>query len=161
MVTDLHEISNVAGLDSLKFMLETTKDLMLSVYFMLPACVPATSLDESAAVLSAEKLRPYYASPRGLGLADMMNSYGTVHYDPEILRKICDCTEAGKIVDGYAPLLDGENLNAYIAAGVRSDHECSNVEEAMDYIIRKAIGARISPAVAIKMATLIPAVISA
>ncbi len=210
VVTDPHEISNVAGLDGLEFMLETTKDLTLSVYFMLPSCVPATSLDESGAVLDAEKLRPYYANPRVLGLAEMMNSYGTVRCDPEILRKICDCTEAGKIVDGHAPLLGGKELNAYIAAGVRSDHECSNIEEAMeklrrgqyimvregtaaknmnallplfqepycnrcmlvtddrhpgdlirtghiDYIIRKAIGAGISPAVAIKMATLIPA----
>ena len=68
IITDPHEISNVAGLDGLEFMLETTKDLTLSVYFMLPSCVPATDLDESGAVLDAEQLRPYYCHPRVLGL---------------------------------------------------------------------------------------------
>ena len=78
VVTDPHEISNVAGLEGLDFMLETTKNLTLSVYFMLPSCVPATDLDESGAVLNAEQLRPYYGDPRVLGLAELMNAYGTV-----------------------------------------------------------------------------------
>ena len=104
VVTDPHEISNVAGLEGLDFMLETTKNLTLSVYFMLPSCVPATDLDESGAVLNAEQLRPYYGDPRVLGLAELMNAYGTVRCDPKILQKIRDCTEAGKIVDGHAPL---------------------------------------------------------
>lgn len=210
VITDPHEISNVAGTDGLDFMLETTKDLTLSVYFMLPSCVPATDLDESGAVLDAEQLRPYYRYPRVLGLAEMMNSYGTVRGDAKILQKICDCTNAGKIVDGHAPFLSGKDLNAYIIAGVLSDHECSTMEEAMEklrrgqYImiregtaaknmaallplfrepycnrcmlvtddkhpgdllrgghidanIRKAIAAGVDPAIAVKMATLIPA----
>lgn len=210
VITDPHEISNVAGTDGLDFMLETTKDLTLSVYFMLPSCVPATDLDESGAVLDAEQLRPYYRCPRVLGLAEMMNSYGTVRGDAKILQKICDCTNAGKIVDGHAPFLSGKDLNAYIIAGVLSDHECSTMEEAMEklrrgqYImiregtaaknmaallplfrepycnrcmlvtddkhpgdllrgghidanIRKAIAAGVDPAIAVKMATLIPA----
>lgn len=136
VVTDPHEISNVAGLEGLDFMLETTKNLTLSVYFMLPSCVPATDLDESGAVLNAEQLRPYYGSPRVLGLAELMNAYGTVRCDPKILQKIRDCTEAGKIVDGHAPLLSDKDLNAYIAAGVQSDHECSNIEEAMEKLRR-------------------------
>mgnify|MGYP002729293427 CR=1 FL=1 len=94
VVTDPHEISNVAGLEGLDFMLETTKNLTLSVYFMLPSCVPATDLDESGAVLNAEQLRPYYGDPRVLGLAELMNAYGTVRCDPKILQKIRDCTEA-------------------------------------------------------------------
>lgn len=210
IITDPHEISNVAGLDGLEFMLETTKDLTLSVYFMLPSCVPATDLDESGAVLDAEQLRPYYRHPRVLGLAELMNAYGTVRCDPKVLQKICDCTKAGKIVDGHAPLLHDKDLNAYIVAGVQSDHECSNIEEAMDklrrgqyimiregtaaknmdalmplfqepycnrcmlvtddkhpsdllrsghidYNIRKAIQAGAAPAIAVKMATLVPA----
>lgn len=210
VITDPHEISNVAGTDGLDFMLETTKDLTLSVYFMLPSCVPATDLDESGAVLDAEQLRPYYRYPRVLGLAEMMNSYGTVRGDAKILQKICDCTNAGKIVDGHAPFLSDKDLNAYIIAGVLSDHECSTMEEAMEklrrgqYImiregtaaknmaallplfrepycnrcmlvtddkhpgdllrgghidanIRKAIAAGVDPAIAVKMATLIPA----
>lgn len=210
VITDPHEISNVAGTDGLDFMLETMKDLTLSVYFMLPSCVPATDLDESGAVLDAEQLRPYYRYPRILGLAEMMNSYGTVRGDAKILQKICDCTNAGKIVDGHAPFLSGKDLNAYIIAGVLSDHECSTMEEGMEklrrgqYImiregtaaknmaallplfrepycnrcmlvtddkhpgdllrgghidanIRKAIAAGVDPAIAVKMATLIPA----
>lgn len=210
VITDPHEISNVAGTDGLDFMLETTKDLTLSVYFMLPSCVPATDLDESGAVLDAEQLRPYYRYPSVLGLAEMMNFYGTVRGDAKILQKICDCTNAGKIVDGHAPFLSGKDLNAYIIAGVLSDHECSTMEEAMEklrrgqYImiregtaaknmaallplfrepycnrcmlvtddkhpgdllrgghidanIRKAIAAGVDPAIAVKMATLIPA----
>ena len=78
VVTDPHEISNVAGLEGLDFMLETTKNLTFSVYFMLPSCVPATDLDESGAVLNAEQLRPYYGAPRVLGLAEQLNAYGTV-----------------------------------------------------------------------------------
>ena len=136
IITDPHEISNVAGLDGLEFMLETTKDLTLSVYFMLPSCVPATDLDESGAVLDAEQLRPYYRHPRVLGLAELMNAYGTVRCNPKVLQKICDCTKAGKIVDGHAPLLHDKDLNAYIVAGVQSDHECSNIEEAMDKLRR-------------------------
>ena len=136
VITDPHEISNVAGTDGLDFMLETTKDLTLSVYFMLPSCVPATDLDESGAVLDAEQLRPYYRYPRVLGLAEMMNSYGTVRGDAKILQKICDCTNAGKIVDGHAPFLSGKDLNAYIIAGVLSDHECSTMEEAMEKLRR-------------------------
>lgn len=136
VVTDPHEISNVAGLEGLDFMLETTKNLTLSVYFMLPSCVPATDLDESGAVLNAEQLRPHYGDPRVLGLAELMNAYGTVRCDPKILQKIRDCTEAGKIVDGHAPLLSDKDLNAYIAAGVQSDHECSNIEEAMEKLRR-------------------------
>ena len=136
IITDPHEISNVAGLDGLEFMLETTKDLTFSVYFMLPSCVPTTDLDESGAVLDAEQLRPYYRHPRVLGLAELMNAYGTVRCDPKVLQKICDCTKAGKIVDGHAPLLHDKDLNAYIVAGVQSDHECSNIEEAMDKLRR-------------------------
>ena len=136
VVTDPHEISNVAGTAGLDFMLETTKDLALSVYFMLPSCVPATGLDESGAVLEAEQLRPYYQQPRVLGLAELMNSYGTVRADEKILQKIRDCTAAGKKIDGHAPFLSGEELNAYIAAGVQSDHECSDIHEAMEKLRR-------------------------
>ena len=136
VVTDPHEISNVAGTAGLDFMLETTKDLALSVYFMLPSCVPATGLDESGAVLEAEQLRPYYQQPRVLGLAELMNSYGTVRADEKILQKICDCTAAGKRIDGHAPFLSGEELNAYVVAGVQSDHECSELHEAMEKLRR-------------------------
>lgn len=136
VITDPHEISNVAGTDGLDFMLETTRELALSVYFMLPSCVPATALDESGAVLDADTLRPYYQNPRVLGLAELMNSYGTVRGEDSILQKVHDCTAAGKRVDGHAPFLSGKELNAYIAAGVLSDHECSTLPEAMEKLRR-------------------------
>lgn len=136
VVTDPHEISNVAGTVGLNFMLETTRNLKLSVYFMLPSCVPSTALDESGAVLDAKELVPYYRSERVLGLAELMNSYGTVNGDAEILQKLCDCTAAGKNIDGHAPFLSGKELNAYITAGVRSDHECSDIHEAMEKLRR-------------------------
>ena len=136
VITDPHEISNVAGTVGLNFMLETTRNLKLSVYFMLPSCVPSTALDESGAVLDAKELVPYYRSERVLGLAELMNSYGTVNGDAEILQKICDCTAAGKNIDGHAPFLSGKELNAYITAGVRSDHECSDIHEAMEKLRR-------------------------
>ena len=136
VVTDPHEISNVAGTAGLEFMMETTKDLDLSVYFMLPSCVPAADLDESGAVLEAEDLAPYYASPRVLGLAELMNVFGTVHGDEKILKKIEDCAAARKPMDGHAPFLSGKDLNAYVTAGVHSDHECSALEEAMEKLRR-------------------------
>jgi len=136
VVTDPHEISNVAGTAGLEFMMETTKDLDLSVYFMLPSCVPAADLDESGAVLEAEDLAPYYASPRVLGLAELMNVFGTVHGDEKILKKIEDCAAARKPMDGHAPFLSGKDLNAYVTAGVQSDHECSALEEAMEKLRR-------------------------
>lgn len=136
VITDPHEISNVAGTAGLDFMLETTKDLDLSVYFMLPSCVPAADLDESGAVLEAEDLAPYYRSPRVLGLAELMNAYGTVRGEEKILKKVADCAAACKPMDGHAPFLSGKELNAYITAGVRSDHECSVLEEAMEKLRR-------------------------
>ena len=136
VVTDPHEIANVCGVKGIDYMLQATQGLPLDVHFMLPSCVPATGLDESGAVLEAEQLRPYYQQPRVLGLAELMNSYGTVRADEKILQKICDCTAAGKRIDGHAPFLSGEELNAYIAAGVQSDHECSDIHEAMEKLRR-------------------------
>ncbi len=132
IITDPHEIANVSGLDGIEFMLETTKDLSLSVYFMLPSCVPATDLDKSGARLEAEQLEKYYTNPRILGLAELMNAYGTVNRNPKILKKILDCKKANKKIDGHAPGLQGDELNAYISAYVESDHECSTLEEAME-----------------------------
>ena len=136
VITDPHEIANVMGTDGIEYMLQATEDLPVDVRFMLPSCVPATGLDESGAVLEAEQLRPYYQQPRVLGLAELMNSYGTVRADEKILQKICDCTAAGKRIDGHAPFLSGEELNAYVVAGVQSDHECSDIHEAMEKLRR-------------------------
>ena len=132
VITDPHEIANVAGTQGLEFMLEAARNLPLSVFFMLPSCVPATPLDESGAVLDAETLKPYYNTPQVLGLAELMDFYGTARGEKDILEKILDCRKASGLLDGHAPFLGGKQLNAYAAAGVGSDHECSCLEEAME-----------------------------
>lgn len=135
VITDPHEISNVCGSDGLQYMLEATDGLPLSVYFMLPSCVPATPLDESGAALTAKDLEGYYEQcPRAIGLAEMMNYIGVLDGDREVLRKIKDAKLAGYPVDGHAPDLTGKDLNAYLTAGVRSDHECSTAKEAKERV---------------------------
>ena len=136
VVTDPHEIANVAGEVGISFMLESSKDLPLDVFFMLPSCVPATPLDEAGAVLDADSLAHFYSEERVLGLTELMNSYGTVRGDGEIIRKIQGADSHGRNIDGHAPMLSGRELNAYIAAGVRSDHECSVFEEAEEKLRR-------------------------
>ncbi len=136
VVTDPHEIANVAGEVGISFMLESSKDLPMDVFFMLPSCVPATPLDESGAVLDADSLAHFYSEERVLGLAELMNSYGTVRGDDGIVRKIQGAEMHGRTIDGHAPMLTGNELNAYIAAGVKSDHECSVFEEAEEKLKR-------------------------
>lgn len=132
VVTDPHEITNVMGTDGICYMLQATKGLPLDVFFMLPSCVPATPLDESGALLDWYAIDPFYQDERVLGLAEMMNAFGVVHKDDVALRKIIDARAHGKRIDGHAPGLHGLGLNAYIAAGVASDHECSMLDEAME-----------------------------
>ena len=136
VITDPHEIANVAGTEGIDYMLYETENLMLDVFFMLPSCVPAADLEESGAVLRAEDLRAYYENPRVLGLAEMMNAPGTVKAEEGVLAKLKDCSDRGKRIDGHAPGLSGYQLNAYCAAGVASDHECSEAEEALEKLRR-------------------------
>lgn len=134
LVADPHEIANVCGTEGIDYMIGMSENLPMSVYFMLPSCVPATGFDESGAELTAADLAPYYAHPRVLGLAEMMDYPGVIGAKPEIVKKIKDALGHGKTVDGHAPLLSGHGLDQYIAAGVRSDHECSSFEEAAERI---------------------------
>lgn len=136
VITDPHEITNVAGKLGIEYMLESTKGLPLDVYFMLPSCVPATALDESGAILEADDLEEFLDNPRVLGLAELMNSYGTLLGDEGIFRKIAITKKYNKIVDGHAPGLQGKGLNGYVAAGVISDHECSTIENAIEKLSR-------------------------
>ena len=136
VVTDPHEIANVAGTAGIRYMLEATEGLDLDVYFMMPSCVPSTGLDEAGAVLHAADLEPFYKNPRVLGLAEMMNSYGVVAGDEGCVEKLEVTRNHGKLIDGHAPMLSGKGLNAYVAAGVQSDHECSTFEEAKEKFAR-------------------------
>ena len=131
VITDPHEIANVMGTDGIEYMLQATEELPVDVRFMLPSCVPATPLDESGANLDYRAIDSFYDHPRVQGLAEMMNFVGIINGDSQVVEKIVASQAHHKKIDGHAPGLTGNDLNAYIAAGVYSDHECSNVEEAM------------------------------
>ena len=131
VITDPHEIANVMGTDGIEYMLQATEDLPLDVRFMLPSCVPATPLDESGAVLDYRAIDSFYEHNRVEGLAEMMNYVGVANGDEQVLEKIVAAQAHHKKIDGHAPGLTGNDLNAYIAAGVYSDHECSTVEDAL------------------------------
>jgi adenine deaminase len=131
IVADPHELANVLGAEGIEYVLKTAKYQPLSVYVMLPSCVPATDLETSGARLNAVDLLPYLDSPWVLGIAEMMNYPGVVHGDPDVLDKL-RVIGAGKVIDGHAPRLSGRELNAYIAAGIASDHECTTPDEARE-----------------------------
>ena len=131
VITDPHEIANVMGTDGIEYMLQATEDLPVDVRFMLPSCVPATPLDESGAVLDYRCLDSFYDHPRVQGLAEMMNFVGTIAGDDQCVEKIVAAQAHHKKIDGHAPDLLGNDLNAYIAAGVYSDHECHDLADAI------------------------------
>ena len=131
VITDPHEITNVMGTDGIEYMLQATEGLPVDVRFMLPSCVPATPLDESGANLDYRAIDSFYDHSRVQGLAEMMNAYGVTHGNSEVVSKIVAAQAHHKKIDGHAPDLAGNNLNAYIAAGVYSDHECYRMEDAI------------------------------
>lgn len=134
IVADPHEIANVSGTDGIRYMIEASRGLPMHVYIGLPSCVPATPFDESGAVLTAEDIRPLYEESSVVGLAEMMNYPGVIYDDADVHRKISDAIERGRNVDGHAPFLTGRELDKYVAAGITSDHECSETAEAIEKI---------------------------
>ncbi len=129
-VIDPHEIANVVGMDGIKYMLASSNNCVLTVYVMLPSCVPATSLETAGAELSGHDLALLLNDERVLGIGEMMNYPGVLALQEEVLEKI---RIAGhKRVDGHAPLLKGKDLYGYVSAGIKSDHECTTVEEARE-----------------------------
>ena len=132
VITDPHEITNVMGTDGIDYMLQATEGLPIDVRFMLPSCVPATPLDESGANLDYRAIDSFYDHGRVQGLAEMMNFPGVVGGDTEVISKIVAAQAHHKKIDGHAPGLTGKDLAAYITAGVYSDHECSDMEDAMN-----------------------------
>ena len=131
VVADPHEIANVMGADGIEYMLQATEDLPVDVRFMLPSCVPATPMDESGAVLDYRTIDSFYDHPRVQGLAEMMNYPGVIGADPQVIEKIVAAQAHHKKIDGHAPDLQDNDLNAYIAAGVYSDHECHDAADAI------------------------------
>lgn len=134
IVADPHEIANVCGKEGIEYMLSESESLPLHVYIMLPSCVPSTSFDETGAILNAEDLDEFYEDTRVLGLGEMMNYPGVLCNDENVLKKIDSAKKKGLIINGHAPLLSGKDLDKYILAQIRDDHECSNVEEAKERI---------------------------
>lgn len=132
VIADPHEIANVLGLSGIKFMINASQNLNLDIFFMLPSCVPATHFETSGYTLSATELETLINMPRVLGVAEMMNYVGVVNKDEDVLAKIKLAKKYNKCLDGHAPLLSGKELCAYVASGIKSDHECSNFNEAIE-----------------------------
>jgi adenine deaminase len=130
VIADPHEIGNVCGSAGLEYMLAEREGLPVDIFIMLPSCVPATPLERAGAVLKASDLSEFAGMSGVLGLAEMMNVPGVLSLDEEVLKKI----SMFPLVDGHAPLLSGNDLNAYILAGIQSDHECTSAAEALEKI---------------------------
>ncbi len=134
VVTDLHEIANVCGAEGIKFVTDLARKLPLDMLFMAPSCVPATHLETSGAQISSKVVKKILAHPKIIGLGEMMNFPGVVSGDEEVLQKIG--ASKGKVIDGHAPGLAGKELNAYLSAGILSDHESTTLEEGKEKLRR-------------------------
>ena len=132
VITDPHEITNVMGEAGIEYMLAATEGLPVDVRFMIPSCVPASPMDESGANLDYRDIDSFFEHPRVQGLAEMMNFPGIISADSEAVAKIVASQAHHKKIDGHAPGLRGNDLNAYISAGVYSDHECADMEDALE-----------------------------
>ncbi len=131
VITDPHEITNVMGESGIEYMLAATEGLPVDVRFMIPSCVPAAPMDESGANLDWRDIDGFFEHPRVQGLAEMMNFPGIISSDADTVAKIIASQAHHKKIDGHAPGLRGHDLNAYISAGVYSDHECADMEDAL------------------------------
>lgn len=134
VICDPHEIANVLGVDGVRYILDASADLPLRVYVMAPSCVPATHLETAGAALTAADVAELLKQERVVGLAEMMNYPGVLLRVPAVLEKLRIAGD--RPIDGHAPGLSGPDLNAYIAAGIRSDHECTTLDEACEKLRR-------------------------
>lgn len=132
IIADPHEIANVKGIEGIEYMLDESENIPLDVYIMLPSCVPATPFESAGAVLEAGDLERVIDRERVLGMGEMMDYVGVVNGDEEILKKIELARKKGKIIDGHGPMISGKELNAYVAAGIKTEHECSTVKEMVE-----------------------------
>ncbi len=136
IIADPHEITNVCGLSGLDYMIEASKGTALDIKWMLPSCVPATPFEHSGAVVAAEDMEQVIGRGEILGLGEFMNFPGVVQADNVVLDKLVVALGSGKPIDGHSPGLSGNALNAYVSAGIDTDHECSTVDEMRDRISR-------------------------
>ncbi|MFD0713086.1 adenine deaminase [Paenibacillus sp. GCM10027626] len=132
VITDPHEIANVAGTKGIQYMLEQSEELPFDIFTMLPSCVPVTPYESNGANVGAEDLAPFYNHPKVIGLAEMMDFAALSNQERGMLDKITSAHNNGKRIDGHAAGIAREDLNLYMSAGIRTDHECVNVAEAKD-----------------------------
>ncbi len=131
VIWDPHEIANVLGLGGIDYALRSTENLPINIYLMASSCVPATALENAGARLEAKELKQILSHPRVLGLAEMMNFPGVIYADNKVLDKLVLGRKRG-FLDGHSPRVTGVDLNAYLAGGITSDHECTTRNEAME-----------------------------
>ncbi|MFP5112397.1 adenine deaminase [Bacillaceae bacterium C204] len=136
VIADPHEIANVLGTDGIQYMLDSSENLPFDFFFMLPSCVPATEFENSGATLLAEDLKPFYQQPRVLGLAEVMNFPAVLQAEHDMLEKILTAKQSGKKIDGHAAGLSPNDINVYMAAGIRTDHESTTAMEAKERLRR-------------------------
>lgn len=129
IIADPHEIANVCGLAGIEYMVNAAKNTKLDIKYVMPSCVPATPFENAGANLSAAAIKDLMASDEILGLGEFMNFPGVINADDEVMAKLLTAKKNKKIIDGHGPALTGRELNAYVAAGISNDHECSTVEE--------------------------------
>jgi adenine deaminase len=134
IVTDLHEIANVCGIEGIEYVLKAARSLPFDLFLMAPSCVPATGLETSGAALGTEDIKQILKMKECIGLGEMMNYPGVLFGDKEALAKIA--AAKNKAVDGHAPGVSGKNLNAYIGTGIGSDHESVSLAEAAEKLQR-------------------------
>ncbi len=158
VIADPHEIANVLGIAGVDFMLEAAEKLPLDLYFMAPSCVPSTEMETAGGEITPEQVERLLDHPRVLGLAEMMNFPGVIHGDSAVAAKIAAALRRGKPVDGHLPAMGGRDLQAYLAAGISTDHEAVTAAEALEkvrcgmrVIIREGSAAR-------NLSALLPAV---
>lgn len=132
VICDPHEIANVLGTEGIEFFLDSALHTIMDIRVQLSSCVPATHLETSGADLPIEKLLPFRDHPKVIGLAEFMNFPGVIHKDPICMAKLA--AFQGDHIDGHAPLLRGNDLNGYLSAGIRTEHECTTAEEALEKI---------------------------
>lgn len=136
VLADPHEIVNVLGLSGLDYMVEAAKETALDIRYMMPSCVPATNMENAGAVVEAADMLPAFEEKQVDGLAEFMNFPGVINAEERVLDKLLAAKERGLRIDGHSPMVFNEELNAYAAAGIANDHECSTVEELRDRIAR-------------------------
>jgi adenine deaminase len=130
---DPHEVANVFGLRGVRALLESARDVPLDYYVMVPSCVPASRFESSGATVTAEEIGEFLREQtEAIGLAEVMDFPGVVAGDPAVLARLDAARAAGGHIDGHAPGLSGLALNAYLASGVGSDHECTDLAEALE-----------------------------